>query len=91
MKDVVISVRMPASLTKELKILTEKNHYMDMSEHLRSVIRDKCIEYIEPYKHELTKIRENMEDKLATAHAMKDKKRLVEDLQKIIKELQNEK
>ena len=44
MADQVVSVRMPASLVQELKAVAEKNHYLDLSETLRSLLRDKWLE-----------------------------------------------
>lgn len=48
MKDVIVSIRLPSSLTKELKDLAKANHYVDLSEQLRDVIRQKTITYLEP-------------------------------------------
>jgi Arc/MetJ-type ribon-helix-helix transcriptional regulator len=87
MKDVMISVRVPSGLLKELKELTEKNHYMDLSEHVRAVIRAKSMQYVEPYKYELSKIRDQMERKISDNKSMEEKKKLVEDLKTIIKGL----
>lgn len=87
MKDVMISVRMPLSLAKELKGLTEKNHYMDLSEHMRAIIREKSMRYAEPYRYELSKMREQMENKISANKAIEEKKKLVEELKTIIQEL----
>lgn len=87
MKDVMISVRVPSGLLKELKELTEKNHYIDISEHTRAIIREKSMQYIEPYKYELTKMREQMERKMSDNKSIEEKKKLVEELKDIIKGL----
>jgi hypothetical protein len=39
---------MPSSLVKELKILTEQNHFLDTSEFIRSLLRDKWLEQKDP-------------------------------------------
>ncbi len=39
MNDVIVSVRMPKGLTEELRGLIERNHFMDMSEAIRSIVR----------------------------------------------------
>ena len=88
MKDVLVSIRMPSSLVKELKTLAEQNHYMDLSEEIRDVVRQKCIENLQPYKHEVSKLRNEMEKKLATEQSIQDKKLLVSELQKIIRQLE---
>jgi metal-responsive CopG/Arc/MetJ family transcriptional regulator len=52
MTDSVVSVRMPSSLVQKLKSLSEKNHFMDVSEELRSVIKTKTSEYKDKLKVE---------------------------------------
>ena len=45
MVDSIVSVRMPSSLVQKLKSLSKENHYLDVSEELRSIIRTKTQEY----------------------------------------------
>lgn len=83
MKDTIVSVRMPSTLVKELKDLAEKNHYMDLSEELRSVIRDKVIYHIS---------RKDTPQSAETEKILTQQKTLVQGLQTIIKQLErNEK
>lgn len=89
MKDVMISVRVPSGLVKELRELTEKNHYMDLSEHVRAIIREKSMQFAEPYRYELSKMREQMENRISSNKAIEEKKKLVEELKSIIQELKN--
>lgn len=89
MKDVMISVRVPSGLVKELKELTEKNHYMDLSEHIRAIIREKSMQFAEPYRYELSKMREQMENRISSNKAIEEKKKLMEELKNIIHELKN--
>ena len=51
---------MPASLVDELKTLALKNHFLDISEEIRSILRDKYISLEDPYSSELEKIRKNI-------------------------------
>jgi phosphoenolpyruvate carboxylase len=62
---------------------------MDLSEHMRAIIREKSMRYAEPYRYELSKMREQMENKIATNNAIEEKKKLVEELKQIIKELKD--
>ncbi len=87
MKDTIISIRIPSSLVTELKELTEKKHFLDLSELIRTVIREKCDEHLEPYKHEVRQMRDTLEESLQTHKESKDKEKLVTELQKIIEEL----
>ncbi|MFA6073364.1 MAG: hypothetical protein WC758_04590 [Candidatus Woesearchaeota archaeon] len=89
MKDVMISVRIPSGLLKELKEITEEKHYLDLSEHVRSIIREKSMQYVEPYRYELSKMREEMERNMSSNKSIGEKKKLVEELKAIIKELKD--
>lgn len=51
----LVSIRMPRPLVKEMKKLVEKNHYLDFSEQLRSIIRQQAQQYLEPPKKTLQK------------------------------------
>ncbi|MBN1502342.1 ribbon-helix-helix protein, CopG family [Candidatus Woesearchaeota archaeon] len=86
MTDKIISVRMPVSLVDELKSLAEKNHFLDVSEAIRSLIRYKWLEFQDPYSAHLKDIRKKV-TKLtvpADVNALKqDLKRLMERLNEI--------
>jgi len=45
MVDSIVSVRMPSSLVQKLKNLSQENHFLDVSEEVRSIIRLKTREY----------------------------------------------
>ncbi|MBN2422303.1 hypothetical protein JXB41_03685 [Candidatus Woesearchaeota archaeon] len=51
---------MPASLVNELKRIAVKNHFLDISEEIRSLLREKYLSYNDPYSSELEKIRKNI-------------------------------
>jgi Arc/MetJ-type ribon-helix-helix transcriptional regulator len=87
MNDVMISIRMPKGLVNELKELAVENHYMDLSDEIRQVVKQKCLFEIEPYRHELKKVRENLEKEIITKKTTQDKEKLVAELKKIIDEL----
>jgi len=48
MADKLVSIRMPNPLITELKSLVKKNHYLDLSEELRSIIRQRARTYLNP-------------------------------------------
>ena len=41
MRNVIVSVRMPRSMANELKTLSKTNHFLDVSEEIRTIIREK--------------------------------------------------
>jgi metal-responsive CopG/Arc/MetJ family transcriptional regulator len=86
-KDTTLSIRLPVTLVKELRELAQKNHYLDLSEQIRTIIRQKCEEYTEPYKHEVKKMREQLEENIKESKDSHDKEKLLQELEKIITEL----
>lgn len=83
MPDQIVSVRMPESMIKELKDLAEKNHFLDVSEEVRSLLRDKWLENKDPYSMKLLAIKENI-SKTAVPEKIKS---LKDDLKKLLEEL----
>ena len=41
MNDVIVSVRMPKSLAEQLREIAKRHHFMDVSEAVRSILRQK--------------------------------------------------
>jgi len=89
MKDAMISVRMPSNMIKELKELAEKNHYIDLSEQLRDVIRIKCSKLLSEPADSKQKT-EHSGQKTERKEQITDKQRLVLELSKIVEELKKE-
>jgi Arc/MetJ-type ribon-helix-helix transcriptional regulator len=83
MPDQIVSVRMPVTLINELKELAEKNHFLDVSEEVRSLLREKWQEHSDPYSIKLMAIKET-----AAKAAVPDKiKSLKNDLKKLLEEI----
>jgi|FLOH01.1.fsa_nt_gi Arc/MetJ-type ribon-helix-helix transcriptional regulator len=89
MTDIVVSVRMPSSLVRELRSLAETNHFKDLSEEVRSVIRAKCLHYAEPYSSELKKLREELSEQFAIKKDLEHKKKLMDDLKNILEQMKD--
>ena len=62
--DTLISVRLPKPLIDELKLTLHKEHFMTLSEALRSIIREKYLKSVsmseERLVEELKKIRDSL-------------------------------
>lgn len=56
----IVSVRMPKTLSKELKKAAREKHFLDVSEEIRSIVRKKWIENTNPLLFELKKLREEV-------------------------------
>ncbi len=75
----VVSIRIPKSLLEELQELAKENHYLDLSEQIRDVIREKVTQRLKqetpPQKEQPTS----------------DKEQIINELKKFLKELEDEK
>ena len=87
MTDVMVSVRMPKSLLLELKELTKKQHFLDLSELIRSITRKKWIQYTNPELYELKSLRKGIEDELKKKSVERVREEVNKELEKIKKEL----
>jgi Arc/MetJ-type ribon-helix-helix transcriptional regulator len=93
-KETMVSIRIPSSLVKELKNISEKDHYKDLSELIRYVVRKKSLSYLDPAAAEMKKIKENIfknqkyQEKFAEKE--KNKEKILNELRKLTEELKNE-
>jgi len=82
MNDLVVSIRIPNSLLLELKSLSEKNHFLDVSEQVRSIVRKKWLSAVSPDLMALKELKEDIKEEIKK----KSKKAITE---KVLKELEN--
>ena len=84
----IVSVRMPSSLVQKLKELAKQNHFLDVSEEVRSIIKVQVRKYKpEPGKAEPAEEKARPVD-FKTRNLVKEE--LVKRLKRMIKELENE-
>lgn len=79
MANSMISVRIPESLLKEFKETADKDHFMDLSEAVRSIIRKNWLQQKDPAAYELKQLRRDITDNVAK----KGQEELIEELKKI--------
>ena len=79
----LVSIRMPKSLFSELQKLAEKNHFLDISEQVRSIVRDKWQEAKEPQAYQLKKLRKEIAHALKTKTEEKAQQQLISELERI--------
>jgi hypothetical protein len=82
----VVSVRMPSSLVKELKEISLKNHFMDVSDEIRYLIKQKMIEHIDPFSFQIQKLKDEIRGEVSKKSQM-DRVKFVEELNKLLDEL----
>lgn len=83
LNDVLVSVRMPESLLSKLKELAEKNHYMDVSEEVRSIIRKNWFELLHPELLEIRKLKESIFGEVKKKSQREIKSKIVKELDDI--------
>jgi len=79
MSNTMISVRIPEDLLKEFKEIADKDHYMDLSEAVRSIIRKNWLQQKDPASYQLKQLRKDIADNVAK----KGQEELIEELKKI--------
>lgn len=82
----IVSVRMPASLIKSLKDIAQKNHFMDVSEELRFIVKKKMIEEIDPFSYQVQRLKDEIRDGVSKK-THQDRIRFVDELTKILEEI----
>jgi Arc/MetJ-type ribon-helix-helix transcriptional regulator len=88
----IVSVRMPSSLVQKLRELAKQNHFLDISEEVRSLIKLEVRKYklrlgeIKPVWEEKEKPSEKVDFK--TENVVKEE--LIKRLKEMIKELEHE-
>ena len=81
--DIMVSIRMPKSLALELKLFAKTQHFLDLSEEVRSIVRQKWLANVSPELFELKKLRENIEDEIKRKSTKKVQQEVTKELEKI--------
>lgn len=87
MTDQLVSIRMPTSLSVELKTLVARNHYIDQSEQLRSIIRQKARRYLLPHDAKMTELRTRVETEIEHKNKQEQKEAILRELKKLLLEV----
>lgn len=88
MTDVIVSIRFPQSILSELKTTAKKQHYMDLSELIRSVARKKWENATQPYS--LSGISNDIVEDVKDIARQKSESLLADELKRIKERLKNE-
>ncbi len=60
----LVSIRIPKKLVEELREAAEKDHYLDISEAIRSVVRKKWMEYKDPQAYQLEQLKKEIKERV---------------------------
>ena len=89
MKTGMISLRMPASLVKELKNNVKTNHFMDLSEEIRFIIKKNFLKYHDPYEYQIKKFKDDIKKEINDKNEETSIK-FVNELRNLLEEIKNE-
>jgi len=83
MTNSICSVRIPESMHRELKESIKKDHYLDLSEAVRGVIRSRWLEYKDPSSFQIKKLRQDIKGIVKEKTKKSKEEHLVAELEKI--------
>lgn len=78
---------MPKSLFLELQKLAEQNHYLDVSEQVRSIVRDKWQESKDPQAYQIKKLRRDIAGAVKNKTETAAQEQLIKELDRIKEQL----
>lgn len=90
LNDVMVSIRMPKTLVAELKELAKSRHFLDLSEEVRSIVRQNWLSHTSPELFELKKLRENIGNEIKRKSRVKVQEEVTKELEKIKAQLKKE-
>jgi len=79
----IVSIRMPISLLKELHEVSQKDHFKDLSEAIRSITRQEYLKQKDSLSTEISHLRNEIKENLQN----KGKKNMIKELKKILEDL----
>ncbi len=74
---------MPKSLFSELQKLAQDNHYLDVSEQVRSIVRDKWKEAKDPQSYQIKKLRRDIASAVKSKTETVAQEQLINELDRI--------
>lgn len=86
----LVSIRIPKSLFQELRALTEQNHFLDVSEQVRGIVRDRWQEAKDPQAYQVKKLRKEIAQAMSVKTDEKAQQQLVKELERIKQALTGE-
>lgn len=82
--EMIVTVRMPASLLRALKERTQEDHFSDLSEQMRSIIRHGCMRYTNPVTSEIRELKSQLKEELLRASQEERKEAIITELKGLL-------
>ena len=83
MNDVMVSIRMPKALVEELKLLAKTQHFLDVSEEVRSIVRKKWDSHVNPEIYQLQKLSHDIGSEVRKKSEKRIQQEIAKELEKI--------
>jgi Arc/MetJ-type ribon-helix-helix transcriptional regulator len=83
-KDTIVTVRMPTTLLASLRQRTTEDHYTDLSEQVRSIVRKGCMRYTNPLTAEVKELKGQLKEELLKEREDDRTKTLLADLKQLL-------
>ena len=90
MSDMIVTVRVPKSLLYELRRVSSEDHFLDLSEAVRSILRKNWISSSDKNIYEIGKLREEIAESIKAKSRLMAEQMLTEELKKIRRGLNND-
>jgi Arc/MetJ-type ribon-helix-helix transcriptional regulator len=83
----MVSIRIPKSLVAELKKISDTQHFLDVSEAVRSIVRNKWLQHKDPIAFQIAALRKEISSNLKE----RENDNLIQALEQIRDSIKNEK
>jgi len=83
MSNILLSLRLPKSMVEGLKTFSQEQHYMDMSEAVRSILREAFQSQTKHFDLELAKLKEDIKSSVDSTK----KERLIREMRDLLNEM----
>ncbi|MBR9699505.1 hypothetical protein GOV09_03565 [Candidatus Woesearchaeota archaeon] len=87
----IVSIRVPSSLAKNLKEIVQKDHFLDVSETVRSIVRKRWLEWKDPTTYQVKKLREDIKEVVKEKSKLSKEELLLQELKRIKEMIEVEK
>lgn len=83
MNNILVSLRLPKTLVDELKLISEKQHFMDVSEAVRSILRQSYLARKQSLDLEIS----SLKNEIRTSLDNNRKEKLIEEMKTLLDEI----
>jgi len=83
MKSTIVSVRIPESLSKELRGKLTDDHFLDLSEAVRSIVRKRWMEWKDPGMFQIKQLRQDIKDAVLDKTKKSKEEEVLHELERI--------